>query len=130
MLILIIGIYKILTRSRRAGGTALKLSIKFDNPPQFITGGEQEPGMAGNFREYFLLYLQKFCLVFVNVFSCICKSFLLYLQKFSLVFVNVFSCICKSFLLYLPKFSLVFVKTILRRSQWLALAIGDILGAL
>ena len=64
--------------------------------------------MAGNFREYFPLYL----------------------QKFSLVFVNVFSCICKSFLLYLPKFSLVFVKTILRRSQWLALAIGDILGAL
>ena len=108
MLILIIGIYKILTRSRRAGGTALKLSIKFDNPPQFITGGEQEPGMAGNFREYFLSYLQKFCLVFVNVFSCICKSFLLYLQKFSLVF----------------------VKTISRRSQWLAVAIGDILGAL
>ena len=71
--------------------------------------------MAGNFREYFLSYLQKFCLVFVNVFSCICKSFLLYLQKF---------------LLYLQKFSLVFVKTISRRSQWLAVAIGDIWGAL
>ena len=64
--------------------------------------------MAGKFREYFPLYLRKFSLVFVKVFSCISKRLLLYLQKFSLVF----------------------VKTILRRSQWLAVAIGDIWGAL
>ena len=130
--VITIDIYKILTRSRR-GESALKLSIiisdrhahphnrHLQNLDLFKEGG-------GKLLWNWVLNLT--ILLNLSQGGAGARDGWKLSRIFSPVFAKVFSCIYKNFLLYLPKFSLVFVKTISRRSQWLAVAIGDIWGAL